>query len=76
MLQFDPLPVTDDDPMEDDGFSYHVERSGGTKRAYRYMKRPKAAVKKQLRDSTVKSRTIQASVVYVIYVNGTGIVRK
>ncbi len=46
LLQSDPLPVTDADPMEGDGVSYHVEGSGGTKRAYKYLKRPKAAVKK------------------------------
>ena len=78
LLQSDPLPVTDasGDPMEGDGLKYHVEGSGGTKRAYRYMKRPKAAVKKQLRDSTVKSRTIQASVISANYFKSTGIVRK
>ncbi len=47
LLQFVPLPVTDADPMEADGLKYHVEGSGGTKRAYMYLKRPKAAVKKQ-----------------------------
>jgi hypothetical protein len=76
LLQSDPLPVTDADPMEGDGFSYHVEGSGGTNRAYRYLKRPKAAIKKQHRDSTVNSRTSQASVVSDTYVNGTRIVRK
>jgi len=40
LLQSDPLPVTDANPMEGDGVSYHEEGSGGTKRAYRYMKRP------------------------------------
>jgi hypothetical protein len=40
LLQSDPLPVPDAEPMEGDGFSYHVEGSGGTKRAYRYLKRP------------------------------------
>ena len=40
------------------------------------MKRPKAAIKNQQRDSTVNLRTSQASVISVIYVNGTGIVRK
>ena len=75
-LQPDPLPVTDADPIEGDGFSYHVEGSGGTKRAYMYLKRPKVAPKKQQRNSTVNSRTNQASVVSVIYVNGTGIVMK
>ncbi len=45
LLQFDPLPATDADPMEGDGFSYHVEGSGGTKRAYMYLKHPKAAIK-------------------------------
>ncbi len=45
LLQSDPLPVADANPMEGDGFSYHEEGSGGTKRAYRYLKRPKAALK-------------------------------
>ena len=45
LLQFDPLPVTNADPMEGDGLKYHVEGSGGTKRAYMYLKGPKAAVK-------------------------------
>jgi hypothetical protein len=45
LLQCDPLLVTDADPMEGDGFSYHVEGSGGTKRAYKYLKRPKATEK-------------------------------
>ena len=46
LLQSDPVPVTDADPMEGDGFSYHLEGSGGTKRAYKYVKRPKVTVKK------------------------------
>ncbi len=73
LLQSDPLPVTDasGDPMEGDGLKYHVEGSGGTKRTYMYLKGPKAAVKKKLRDLTVNLRTSQASVVYAIYVNGT-----
>ena len=73
LLQFDPLPVTDasGDPMEGDGLKYHEEGSGGTKRANMYLKRPKAAIKKQQRDSTVNSRTSQASVVSAIYANGT-----
>ena len=73
LLQFDPLPVTDasGDPMEGDGLKYHVEGSGGTKRAFKYLKRPKAAVKKQHRDSKVNLSTSQASVVSAIYVNGT-----
>ena len=50
LMQSDPLPVTDANPMEGDDFSYHVEGSGGMKRAYRYLKRPKAAVKKQQLD--------------------------
>ncbi len=41
-----------------------------------YLKRPKAAVKKQQRESTVNLRTSQASVVSAMYVNGAGIVRK
>jgi len=45
LLQSDPLPVPDAKPMEGDGFSYHVEGLGGTKRAYMYLKRPKAIVK-------------------------------
>ncbi len=45
LLQSYPLPVTDDGPMENDGFSYRVGGSGGTKRSYGYMKRPKATVK-------------------------------
>ena len=76
MLQSDPLPVTDADPMEGDNVSYHVEASGGTERAYMYLKRPKAAVKKLQRYSAVNLKTSQASVAYVIYVNGIGIVRK
>ena len=36
LLQFDPLPVTEADPMEGGGFSYHVEGSGGTRRAFFY----------------------------------------
>jgi hypothetical protein len=76
LLRSDPLPVTDADSMEGDVFSYHVEGSGGTMRAYRYLKRPSVAVKKQQRDYTVNSRTSQASVVSTIYVYGTGIVRK
>ncbi len=47
LLQSDPLPVTDADPMEGDGLKYHVEGSGGTKRTCMYLKRPKAAAKKQ-----------------------------
>jgi hypothetical protein len=66
LLQFDPLPVTDADPMEGYGVSNHVEGSGGTKRACMYLKRPKAAVKKLQRDSTVNLRTSQASVVSAI----------
>ena len=46
LMQSDPLPVTDAHPMEGDGLKYHVEGSGGTKRAYMYLKRPKAVVKK------------------------------
>ena len=46
LLQFYPLPVEDADPMEGDGFSYHVEGSGGTKWAYRFLKRPSESVKK------------------------------
>ncbi len=76
LLQFDPLPVTDADPMEVDGLKYHVEGSEGTKRAYMYLKRPKAAVKKNQRDLTVNLRTSKASVIFAIYVNGNGIVRK
>ena len=71
LMQSDSLPVTDANPMEGDGLKYHVEGSGGTKRAYRYLKRPKAAVTKKHRDSTVNLRTSQASVVSDIYVNGT-----
>ncbi len=57
LLEYDPLPVTDTDPMEGDGLKDRVEGSGGMKRAYKYLKRPKAAVKKQHRDSTVNLRT-------------------
>ena len=46
LLQSDPFPVTDADTMEGDGFSYHVEGSGGSKQAYMYLKRPNAVVKK------------------------------
>jgi hypothetical protein len=45
LLQSDPLPVTDVDPMEGDDLSYHVEGLEGTKRVYMCLKRPKAAVK-------------------------------
>ena len=72
----EPSDVATDAQAESTGIVYFVDGIGGTKRAYKAVKRKNSNVKKLKRVATVESRTCHRSILSSIYDGNSGSVRK